>query len=204
MRQFFILSFLVGCFLSVQLHAEINPGNGYKVGDKAADFSLKSVDGQMVSLSDYKDAKGYIVVFTCNTCPFSVKYEDRINEMHQKYADAGYPVIAINPNDPSIKTGDSYDAMKIRAEEKGFDFPYVFDEGQKVFPVYGATKTPHVYILDQDMIVKYIGAIDDNPGDAEMVDMNYVDNAIASIQKGVNPDPASTKAIGCSIKYKKS
>jgi len=204
MKQFFILSFLVGCFLSVQLRAEINPGTGYKVGDKASDFSLKNVDGSMVSLSDYEDAKGYIVVFTCNTCPFSVKYEDRINEMHHKYADAGYPVIAINPNDPSIKAGDSYEAMKTRAKDKAFKFPYVFDDGQKVFPMYGATKTPHVYILDQDMIVKYIGAIDDNAGDADMVDMNYVDNAISSLGKGIDPDPASTKAIGCSIKYKKS
>jgi len=204
MKQFFILSFLVGCFLSVQLHAEINPGDGYKVGDKASDFSLKSISGDMVSLSDFEGAKGYVVIFTCNTCPFSVKYEDRINEMHQKYASAGYPVIAINPNDPNIKSGDSYEAMQVRSKEKGFEFPYVFDADQSVFPVYGATKTPHVYVLDKDMVVRYIGAIDDNPGDASMVDMNYVDNAISSIEKGMDPDPATTKAIGCSIKYRKS
>jgi peroxiredoxin len=173
---------------------------GYNVGDQATDFSLMNVDGNMVSLADYPDAKGYIVIFTCNSCPWAVLYEDRIIDLHNKWADKGYPVIAINPNDPSMKPEDSYAAMKVRAAEKNFPFPYVFDKGQKVFPVYGATKTPHVYFLDETKKVRYIGAIDDNPRDASGVSINYVENAINAVKTGTDPDPNFTKAIGCSIK----
>ena len=203
MKQITILAFLMISFFSLELWAT-NPGDGYSVGDVATDFSLKNVDGSMISLSDYKDAEGFIVIFTCNTCPWAVKYEDRIIELHNKFSDAGFPVIAINPNDPSIKPGDSFDAMKVRADEKGFNFPYVFDEKQEVFPAYGATKTPHVYVLDKDRIVQYIGAIDDRPRDAETVSINYIENAVTSIKKGKSPDPSSTKAIGCSIKTKRA
>jgi len=176
------------------------PHKGYHVGDKAADFSLKNIDGKMVSLSDYKDANGFIVIFTCNHCPWAVMYEDRIIELHNKYAAQGYPVIAINPNNPEVQPEDSFDKMQARAKEKGFTFPYIFDEKQTVYPEYGATKTPHVYLLDKDRIVQYIGAIDDSPRDASQVENAYVEQAIKALQNGKKPDPNSTKAIGCSIK----
>jgi peroxiredoxin len=175
---------------------------GYKPGDKAADFSLKSVDGKLYSMADYKDARGFIVVFTCNRCPFAVKYEDRVNDLSKKYTKQGYILLAINPNDPEIQPDDSFEKMKVRAKEKGFVFPYLFDEGQKIYPQYGATKTPHAFLLDKNLIVKYIGAIDDNAEDASMVKVKYLENAIAAIEKGNNPEPAVTKAIGCSIKVK--
>jgi len=178
-------------------------GSGFKVGDKAADFNLKNIDGKMVSMAGMKDAKGYIVTFTCNTCPYSVKYEDRLIDLHKKYAPQGYPVIAINPNDPEVKEGDSVEAMKVRSDEKSFPFVYLFDDGQKVYPQYGATKTPHVFLLDKDLTVKYIGAIDDNTNDASAVKVKYVENAIANMEAGKDPDPSFTKAIGCSIKTKK-
>ncbi len=203
MRQITILSFLLISFFSLEILAT-DPGDGYKVGDIATDFSLKNIDGEMVSLSDYESAEGYIVIFTCNTCPWAVKYEDRIIDLHQKFSNDGFPVIAINPNDPSIKPGDSFSEMKVRASEKGFEFPYVFDEKQEVFPAYGATKTPHVYVLDKERMVKYIGAIDDSPRDPESVSINYIENAVKSIRMGKTPDPATTKAIGCSIKSKKA
>ena len=132
---------------------------GYKPGDVATDFKLKNVDGKMVSLADYKKAKGFIVIFTCNHCPFAKAYEERIVALDKKYAPKGYPVIAINPNDPALYAEDSYDNMKVRAKEKGFTFPYLFDEGQTVFPQYGATKTPHVFILQKEgakNMVRYI------------------------------------------------
>lgn len=176
---------------------------GYKVGDIASDFKLKNVDGKTVSLSDYKDAKGYIVIFTCNHCPYAKAYEDRINALNQKYAAKGYPVIAINPNDPSIVPEDSYEKMIVRAKEKNFTFPYLFDDGQKVLPKYGATRTPHVYLLEKTTAgnkVAYIGAIDDNYQDASAVTEKYVENAIAALQNGKQPEPNFTKAIGCSIK----
>ena len=175
---------------------------GYKVGDKATDFKLKNVDGKMVSLQDYKDAKGFIVTFTCNHCPFAVMYEDRIIALHKKYASQGYPVIAINPNDPTVAEDDSYDLMKVRAKEKNFPFVYLFDEGQKVYPQYGATRTPHVYLLDKKLVVKYIGAIDDNAQDESLVKTKYLENALNNLIAGKDPDPSLTKAVGCGIKKK--
>ena len=177
--------------------------SGYQPGDKATDFKLKSVDGKMYSMSDYKDAKGFIVVFTCNHCPFAVKYEDRVIELAKKYKSKEYVLLAINPNDPAAAPDDSFDKMKVRAKEKGFTFPYLFDEGQKIFPQYGATKTPHVFLLDKNLIVKYIGAIDDNVEDASAVKEHYLENAIAALEKGQEPEVSLTKAIGCSIKVKK-
>ena len=175
----------------------------YKIGDKATDFKLKSVDGKTYGMSDFKDAKGFIVVFTCNHCPFAVKYEDRINALAKKYKSQGYVLLAINPNDPEIQPADSFELMKVRAKEKGFAFPYLFDEGQKIYPQYGATKTPHVFLLDKNRIVKYIGAIDDNVDSPNDVKEKYLENAIAALESGKTPSPETTKAIGCSIKAKK-
>lgn len=177
--------------------------NGYQVGDVAADFNLKNIDDKMVSLDGIKDAKGYIVVFTCNSCPVSIAYEDRIIDLHKKYAPMGYPVVAINPNDPDLKQDDSFDEMKVRAAEKEFPFMYLFDEGQKVYPQYGATRTPHVFLLDKDRRVRYIGAIDDSRDDSTIKN-KYVEMAIAQMEKGENPNPPFTKAMGCSIKDKKA
>lgn len=174
--------------------------SGYHIGDTAADFKLKNVDGKMVSLSDYEDAKGYIITFTCNHCPYAIMYEDRLIEIHNKYSALGYPVVAINPNDPEAKPADSFEKMQERSEEKNFPFAYLFDEGQKVYPQYGATKTPHVFLLDAKRTVKYIGAIDDSPRDDSAVEEKYLENAIDALIAGKSPDPETTKALGCSIK----
>ncbi|WP_397363457.1 thioredoxin family protein [Olleya sp. R77988] len=176
---------------------------GYKVGDIATDFSLENIDGKMVSLSDFDEAKGFIVVFTCNTCPYAVAYEDRVEALNGKYADKGYPVIAIMPNNTKVKPGDNMEAMKVRAKEKDFTFPYLMDEGQKIYPQYGATKTPHIYILEKTKegnMVKYIGAIDDNYQDADAVKTKYVENAVNALLSGEEIEVKETKAIGCSIK----
>lgn len=176
---------------------------GLEVGDTAPDFRLKNVDGNMVSLADYENAKGFIVIFTCNHCPYAVQYEDRIIALHHQFAEIGYPVVAINPNDPEVQPADSYEAMKERAAEKNFPFAYLFDEGQKVYPTYGATRTPHLFLLDKERTVRYIGAIDDNYADESAVTRKYVEDAVAALQRGEEPDPSFTKAIGCSIKTKK-
>jgi peroxiredoxin len=175
----------------------------YQIGDVAEDFELKNVDGKMVSLADFEEAKGFIVIFTCNTCPVSVANEDRIIALNEKYKDLGYPVIAINPNNPKISSGDSYELMKVRAAEKGFSFPYLFDDGQKVYPKYGAAKTPHVYVLnkeDNELRVRYIGSIDDSARNSGAVKTKFVENAVDALTKGMPIEIASTKAIGCSIK----
>ncbi len=179
---------------------------GYQVGDKASNFTLMNVDGAMVSLSDFPEAKGFIVIFTCNHCPYSVAYEDRIIELDKKYKSLGFPVIAINPNDPAIQPQDSFENMQERAGEKNFTFPYLLDEGQSVYPKYGATRTPHVYVLQKsggDFVVKYIGAIDDNHEEASAVGQRYVAAAVDALLAGDEPATTFTKAIGCSIKAKK-
>jgi peroxiredoxin len=198
------LTILTGMLISLfTLNTPIAPA-ALKPGDTAADFKLKNVDGKMVSLADFKNAKGFIVVFTCNHCPYAKMYEDRLIALNDKYSKMGYPVIAINPNDPTAEPEDSYDEMKKRAKSKGFKFPYLFDEGQKIYPQYGATRTPHVFLLNSQRVVKYIGAIDDNPNDASAVKVKYLEDAIASLQAGKDIIPNVTKALGCSIKVKKA
>ena len=179
--------------------------NGYQVGDIASDFTLKNVNGKLVSLSDYKTAKGYIVIFSCNTCPYVVAYEDRMIDLHNKYNKKGYPVIAINPNDPELSPGDSFENMQKRAKEKQFPFAYIFDDKQEVFPKYGATRTPHVYLLektDRGNIVRYIGAIDDNFKDATAVNDKFLENAVDALLAGEEIAETTTRAIGCTIKVK--
>jgi peroxiredoxin len=178
---------------------------GYNIGDKASDFKLKNVDGKMVSLADYSTAKGFIVVFTCNHCPFAKAYESRIMDLNTKYASKGYPVIAINPNDPAQVDADSYANMQTRAKDKNYQFPYLIDETQSVARAYGAAHTPHVFVLQKsgnDLIVKYIGAIDDNSDDPTAVKQKYVENAVDNLLAGKPVNPSSTKAIGCGIKWK--
>ena len=179
---------------------------GYEVGDFAKDFKLPNIDGKTVSLADYSSAKGFIVVFTCNTCPYANAYESRIIDLDKKYASKGFPVIAINPNDISQQPGDSMEKMKSRAEDKGYTFPYLRDDSQEVAKAFGATKTPHVYILNKEATDKYkvefIGAIDDSPRDASDVSERYVEAAIDALLGGKKPQITEKRAIGCTIKWK--
>jgi peroxiredoxin len=184
------------------LHSQLLNG-GYDIGDIATDFSLENIDGNFVSLSDFKDAKGFIIVFTCNTCPYAVLYEDRIEALNKKYAPQGYPVIAIMPNNVETKPGDSMLSMQQRANDKEFTFPYLIDTDQEIYPQYGATKTPHVFVLESTSrgpLVRYIGGIDDNYKDASLVKIRYVEEAIESLKNGYEIKQTKTKAIGCSIK----
>jgi len=197
------LTIVILLFGSITAFSLKNSTDGYKIGDSATDFKLKNVDNNMVSLANYEDAKGFILIFTCNTCPYSIAYEDRIIELDKKYKDKGYPVIAINPNNPEVKKGDSFELMQQRANDKGFTFPYLLDDGQKIYPIYGATRTPHVFLLNKDnndLIVEYIGAIDNNSHNASAVTEKYVENAIEALLNGKKPSLNYTKAIGCSIK----
>jgi len=178
---------------------------GYNVGDKATDFKLKNIDQKFVSLSNFPDAKGFVVVFTCNGCPYAQAYQDRMIEIDKKYKPKGYPVIAINPNDPGLAPADSYDKMISVAKQEGFTFPYLIDEKQDVYKTYGAQRTPHVYVLQKkgnDLVVQYIGAIDDNYQDATKVTAPFLANALDALIEGSMPEPAVTKAIGCGIKDK--
>ena len=178
---------------------------GHDVGDKATSFSLKNIDGKTVSLNDYKNEKGVILVFTCNVCPYSKMYEQRIIELQNEYADKGYPVVAINSNDPKKSPGDSFDEMTKLAKKKSYPFPYLYDADQSIARAYGATNTPHVYLLKNDkdtFYVSYIGAIDNNARDGSQANEKYVESAIEALDSGKEIDKKSTKAIGCTIKWK--
>ena len=158
-------------------------------------------------MKDMKNAKGYIVVFTCNHCPFAKAYESRIMELDKKFSSKNYPVIAINPNDVSVVPDDSFENMVVRSKEKGYTFPYLYDESQEIASAYGATRTPHLFVLqkvDDKFIVKYIGAIDNNTEDAEKADKKYVEEAVDALIAGKSVSTTETKAIGCGIKWKKT
>jgi len=176
----------------------------YAIGDVIEDFKLKNVDGKEVSLADYKDAKGFVIIFTCNHCPFSIAYEDRIIAFDKQYKKKGFPVIAINPNDPSIEAAkdDSYELMQKRAKEKNFSFPYLFDEGQNIFPKFGATKTPDCFLVqktDAGLKLVYKGGFDDSK-DVKAIEKKHLENAVEAVLAGKTPEPSVTKAIGCGIK----
>lgn len=212
MNKFYVILAVLGVMISSaglvgfskdSLQNESVPVEGYDIGDVATDFKLKNVNGSTVSLSDYEDAKGYIVIFSCNTCPYVVAYEDRMNALDKKYKSKGFPVIAINPNNPELSPGDSFEKMQERAREKEFTFPYLFDANQEIFPQYGATRTPHVYLLEKTSegnIVRYIGAIDDNFKDASAVKEKFLENALDALLNNKEVPVTKTKAIGCTIK----
>lgn len=178
---------------------------GYEVGDSVADFKLKNTNGNMVALSDYKNSKGVIVIFDCNTCPYSKKYNDRIIALNKKYVSKGFPVLAIQPNDPEVSPGDSFDEMVKHAKDHNYDFPYLFDDGQAVTKAFGATNTPHTFILKKEgntFKVVYIGAIDDNAKDESAVTKKYVEEAVDAVLAGKPVATGKTKALGCTIKWK--
>ncbi len=195
-------------FLLVMLmSSSIFKTDGLKPGDPARDFKLRNVDDKFVSLKDFKNAKGFIVIFSCNHCPYVKAYESRMEALNKLFAPKGYPVIAINSNDVSRYPEDSFENMQRNAKQKGFTFPYLFDETQEIAHFYGALKTPHVYVLEKrgdDLVVKYVGAIDDNTQDAEKVEKRYVEDAVNALLAGKTVKIQETKAIGCGIKWKES
>jgi peroxiredoxin len=201
MKKWILSLIAILCFmLTTKAH------EGYHIGDVVNDFSLKNIDGKNVSLSDYKKAKGYIIIFTCNHCPFAMAYENRINALNKKYESLGYPVIAINPNDAIQYPEDNFESMQTRAKEKSFTFPYLYDETQNIARQFGATRTPHVFIVQKEgdkLVVKYIGSIDDNWEKAEDVKEKYAESAVDALLAGKSITTTFTKAIGCSIKWKK-
>ena len=201
----FLILIVLGTLAITGFKDSDSAGDGYTIGSVAADINLMNVDETMVSYDSFPDALGYIVIFTCNTCPFAVASEDRIIALDAEFKDKGYPVIAINPNDPDVQPADTFELMQKKAKDKGFTFPYLYDASKSVYAVYGAKKTPHVYLLqkeDDKKIVKYIGAIDDNVRNGDMVKERFLANAIYELLDGKEITLKETKAIGCSVKVK--
>ena len=178
----------------------------YTVGDYASDFNLKNIRGEYVSLSNMGNTKGYILVFSCNSCPVVKKYEQRMIDLHEEFSGQGYPVIAINSNDKNVSPGDSFEEMQKVAGNKKYPFEYLYDESQEVAREYGATNTPHVFVVSKrnsHLSIEYVGAIDNNSDDASSADKHYVKDVVNALLKGYEIPYTATKAVGCGIKWKK-
>lgn len=192
----FVVSLILVSFVTIK--------NGYDIGETVKDFSLKNIDSKIVSLSSFKENKGLIVIFDCNTCPVSKAYNSRILALSKKY-EKTFPIVAINSNDPEQSSGDSFEEMVSYAKSHGYTFPYLQDETQNVAKTFGATNTPHVFILSKsgsDYKLAYIGAIDNNSRNASEASKKYVEEAVDALISGKPVTAPKTKAIGCGIKWK--
>ncbi|HEX5102666.1 MAG TPA: thioredoxin family protein [Pirellulaceae bacterium] len=168
-----------------------------EIGAKAPDFKATGIDGKEYNLASVKDAKAVVVCFTCNVCPVAVAYEDRFVEFQKKYAAKGVKFIAINAN--KANPAEGIEAMKTRAEEKGFNFPYAFDASGESASEYGARVTPHLFLLDGDRTVAYVGAFDDNQNNPKK---HYLTDAVDAVLAGKKVETTNTKAVGCGIRNK--
>ena len=174
------------------------------IGSKATDFNLPSVDGKYYSLDTFKDKKVLCIIFSCNHCPYVIAVEDRINQIAKDYANKSFALVAINPNDANNYPEDSFEAMKIRAKEKGFVFPYLRDESQQAARDYDAVCTPDIYLYDKDRILRYHGRIDDNWKDESLVTRRELRMAIDCLLEDRKIDFDTIPPMGCSIKWKGS
>ncbi len=160
--------------------------------------NLPGTDGKMHSLADLKDKDVIVVVFTCNSCPIALDYEDRIIALGKDYANSKVAVVAINVN---TIAEDRLDKMKIRATKKKYPFVYLYDETQKIAKDFGATYTPEFFVLNKERQVTYMGAMDDKNTETE-VKTKYLRQAIQAALAGQKYEPAETLARGCMIRYK--
>ena len=213
------MSHLISCAMFLAAVAALAQGSvqdvdrdhqSLPIGASAPDFNLPGVDGKAHGLSDYAPAKVLAVVFTCNSCPVSQLYEGRVEKIYQDYRDHGVALVAINPNNPSstrldehrfTDVTDSLDDMKLRAEYRHMDYPYLYDgDTQAVAMKYGPASTPHIFIFDQDRKLRYQGRIDDNLQES-LAKLPDARNAIDALLAGQPVAVATTRALGCATKW---
>jgi len=171
-------------------------------GDKAVSFELPGVDDRRHALEDYADKKAVAVIFTCNHCPYAQAWEDRLIGIQEDYAYRGVQLVAINANDAEKSPEDSFPRMKERAEEKGVNFPYLYDESQEVARAYGAERTPEIFLFGEGSTLRYHGTVDDNYEDPVVVKSHYLRDALEAVLAGREPSTAETTPVGCTIKWK--
>ena len=167
-----------------------------------ADVKMTSVDGKSLSIAEAKGAKGTLVLFTCNSCPWVKAWESRIAELGNTYAKQGIGVIAINANDPSVKPEDDMPAMQERARALGLAFPYVVDASSDVAGAFGATRTPEAFLFDAKGKLVYHGAVDDNAHKPDQVSARWLNDALAATARGKAVAMKETKSLGCNIKFR--
>lgn len=177
-----------------------------QLGSKAPPFSLPGVDGKTYSLESFKNARGLLVVFMCNHCPYVIAVHERLSKLARAYADRGFAVIGINSNDPNYNEADSFENMKKTAKEWGLPFPYVFDETQQVARAYDAVCTPDPYLYENkggDFVLRYRGRIDDSWKDEAQVREQSMERAMDLLLEGKTiAEDQQVPSMGCSIKWK--
>ena len=166
------------------------------------DLELADISGKNITLANAKGDAGTLVVFSCNTCPWVIRWEDRYVSLANTYAQKGIGMIAVNSNAARFGGEDSLEEMLEHAKNKGYNFPYAQDPESELATAFGATKTPHIYLFNGDDKLVYRGAIDDNAKNAKEVDEPFLANAIDALLAGNPINPQTTKALGCSIKFK--
>lgn len=166
------------------------------------DAKLQNVDGREISIAEIAGAKGTLVVFTCNHCPFAKAWESRIVALGNDYGKRGIGVVAINSNDPKVAADDGFEPMQQRAKEKGYEFPYAVDSTSDVARAFGATRTPEAFVFDASGKLVYHGAVDDNSEDPAAVQAHFLRDALEALLAGKPVSNAETKALGCSIKFR--
>ena len=166
------------------------------------DLELADISGKNITLANAKGDAGTLVVFSCNTCPWVIRWEDRYVSLANTYAQKGIGMIAVNSNAARFGGEDSLEEMLEHAKNNGYNFPYAQDPESELASAFGATKTPHIYLFNGDDKLVYRGAIDDNAKNAKEVDEPFLANAIDALLAGNPINPQTTKALGCSIKFK--
>ena len=166
------------------------------------DHQLADISGNTMTLADVKGDAGTLVVFSCNTCPWVIRWEDRYVTLANTYAPKGIGMIAVNSNAARFGSEDSLEEMVEHAKNNGYNFPYAQDPESELASAFGATKTPHIYLFNADDKLVYLGAIDDNAKNAKKVEVPFLANAIDALLAGNPINPQTTKALGCSIKFK--
>jgi peroxiredoxin len=211
MKKYLRCLCLIAVLFSGVCHARAADHKTLEIGASAPDFSLPGIDGKMYNLASFKNADVLAIVFMCNHCPTSQAYEDRIVKLTADYAGKGVKVVAINPNNPkSLRLdelgysdlGDSFEEMKIRAKDRHFNFPYLYDgETEVTSNRYGPVATPHIFIFDKYRKLRYQGRIDDMENPAKTPHSLDARNAIDALLNGKEVPVAITKTFGCSIKW---
>jgi peroxiredoxin len=193
-----ILALITLSFISVEPKKSM-------LGKEVSNFKLKNVDGKIISLNEYKNAKGFAIMFTCNHCPFAKLYSKRMNQLNKKYAALGVPLLAINSMDTLLYEEETFDQMQLKAKNNQFSFPYLFDETQSVGKQFNAEHTPQVFVIwkeNNKWIIKYSGAFDDNGEHPEKA-KPFVANAIDDLLRNKQVKNPETQSFGCRIYYRK-
>ena len=185
-------------FFTVAMSAELKIGS---LMPKTS-YVLNDISGKNITLADTKGEFGTLVIFSCNTCPWVIRWEDRYISIAEEYVPKGIGMIAVNSNADRFKSSDSMEEMIKHANKENYNFPYAQDPMSELAYAFGATKTPHIYLFDKNDLLVYRGAIDDNAKDANSVDEPFLMNALDELLNGIPITKKTSKAIGCSIKFK--